>query len=79
MLLRLQFESKQSPFLTAYGRLLLLVTLKFELHVYLLTDCKLTFRKQKFIYPIVSKLCTTTCHLPAFTSIYWHIEKGQTP
>jgi hypothetical protein len=27
----------------------------------------------------VTKLCTTTCHLPAFTIIYWHIAKGQTP
>jgi hypothetical protein len=29
--------------------------------------------------PSVYKLCTTTCHLLAFTSVFWHIIKGQTP
>ncbi len=28
---------------------------------------------------IVTKLCTTTCYLLAFTVIYWHIQKRQTP
>jgi hypothetical protein len=32
-----------------------------------------------FFADLLSKLCTTTCHLSAFTSIYWHIIKRQTP
>ena len=33
----------------------------------------------KTIYATVSKLCTTTRYLLAFTTIYWHIQIRQTP
>jgi len=65
--------------ISAFGRKQLYEAVKYWFGELPLLVGKLLFRKLTRIYLFVPDLCHASCHLPAFTGVYWHLCVGQTP